>query len=159
MPVSFADISVTRDFDLPVESLFAHWTSPETRERWEAGPDTGMRYEAFDTREGGVEKVAIMQDGNEVGHMLQRILRLEQNALLVSAIEGHFDGRVTMIMCVVIQFEAVGRGSRLLGRSQVADFTGSSIPEPADDGSVLSGRSSMAGFTDGKLQEQHEAGW
>ncbi len=135
MPVSFADIAVFRDFDLPVESLFAHWTSPETRQRWEAGPGTGMRYEAFDTREGGVEKVIVTQEGKEVGHMLQRILRLEDNALLVSAIEGHFGGRVTMAMCVVIQFEATDKGSRLTGRSQVADFTG------------------------GDVHAQHEAGW
>lgn len=27
---TFATIQVTRDFDCPVETLFAHWTSPET---------------------------------------------------------------------------------------------------------------------------------
>ena len=135
MPASFADVSMTQDFDLPVESLFAHWTSPETRQRWEVGPDTGMHYETFDTREGGVEKVVVTHEGNEIGHMLQRILRLEDNALLVFAIEGHFGGRVTMAMCVVIQFEATGSGSRLSARSQAADFTGKDS------------------------QAQHEAGW
>ncbi len=59
MPVSFADVSMNRCLDLSVESLFAHWSSPETRRRREVGPDTGMRYEAFDTREGGVERVIV----------------------------------------------------------------------------------------------------
>ncbi len=124
MAASFADISVTRDFDVPVELLFAHWTCPETRQRWEAGPDIGRRYEAFDTRECSVEKVIVAHEGNDVGYMLQRILRLEANSLLVSAIEGHFGGRVTVAMCVVTQFEATDSGSRLTGRGQVADFTG-----------------------------------
>ena len=135
MSVSFADISVVRDFELPVESLFVHWTSPKTRQRREAGPDTGMSYGAFDTREGGVEKVVVTHDGNEVGHMLQRVLRLEANSPLVSAIEGHFGGRVAMAMCVDIRFKATDNGSRLTGRSQVADFMG------------------------GEPQQQHEAGW
>ncbi len=135
MAASFADIYVTRDFKIPVEVLFAHWTSSETRQRWEAGPDIGMRYEAFDTREGGNEKVIVTHEGKEVGFMLRRTLRLEADSLLVTAIEGHVGGKVTFAKCAVIQFDATATGSRLMGRVQVADFTGVNA------------------------QKRHEAGW
>ena len=129
MRTTFATIHTSRDFDVPVEALFAHWTSPETRVRWEAGPESGMVYDGFDTREGGVETVRIMHDGAEVGHMVQRIQRCEPGALLAVAIEGHFGGSVSMLMSVVVEFEETETetGRRINAASQVSDLTGRDV--------------------------------
>ena len=126
---AFATIQVARDFDCPVDTLYAHWTSPETRVRWEAGPDSGMRYLNFDTREGGVERSEVSADGTVVGEMVQHIMALRENELLVAAITGHFGGRVTMVMQVTCRVEATADGSRLTGTSQVVDLTGRDVTE------------------------------
>jgi len=126
---SFATIEVSRDFDCPVDTLYAHWTSPETRVRWEANPDSGMRYLNFDTREGGVERLEVLAEGQVVGEMVQHIMALRENELLVAAITGHFGGRITMVMQVTCRFEATADGSRLTGTSQVVDLTGRDVTE------------------------------
>ena len=126
---AFATIQVARDFDCPVETLFAHWTSPETRVRWEADPATGMRYLNFDTREGGVERLEVSNQGQVVGEMVQRIVVVRANEVLVAAITGHFGGRITMVMQVTCRFEATADGSRLSGTSQVVDLTGRDVTE------------------------------
>ena len=135
MQASHATIQVTRDFSYPVNSVFAHWTSPETRQRWEAGPDTGMTYDAFDTREGGVEIVRIHKAGNEVGHMVQSHLRFVANELISSSIIGVFGEIVKSAMTVTIEFSPTETGSRIEALAQVTDLEG------------------------GDVQARHEAGW
>ena len=126
---AFATIRAVRDFDCPVETLFSHWTSPETRVRWEAAPESGMRYVKFDTREGGVERVEVSVDGQVVGEMVQRITVLRPNKVLVSTITGHFGGKITMVMQVTCRFEKTAAGSRLSGTSQVLDLTGCDVTD------------------------------
>ena len=127
MKAATATIRATRDFDIGVETLWAHWTSPETRARWEAGPDTGMAYDAFDTRTGGVEIVRITHDGAEVGQMTQAHHRVEPPRLLATTTTGAFGGVTTMLMTLVIEFTDTRKGSRLSAVSQVIDLTGRDI--------------------------------
>ena len=135
MTPSTATITRTRDFDHPVEAIFAHWTSPETRLRWETGPDTGMKYDEFDTRDGGVEVVRIIKDGTEVGHMVQSHLKFVENEMIATSVIGVFGGETTTIMSVVIEFSPKGDGCTLEAVSQVCDLKG------------------------GDVQAQHERGW
>ncbi|MDJ0827385.1 MAG: SRPBCC domain-containing protein [Rhodobacter sp.] len=134
MQASTATIHATRDFDLDVEMLWAHWTSPETRQRWEAGTDTGMTYDAFDTRTGGVETVRIVHEGAEIGHMTQHHHRVEPTHLLASSTTGTFGGVTTMLMTLVIEFEATETGSRLNAVSQVTDLTGRDVQAEHEKG-------------------------
>lgn len=126
---AFATIRAVRDFDCPVEALFAHWTSPETRVRWEAGPDSGMRYLEFDTREGGVERLQVSVGGRVAGEMVQRITMLRPNEMLVSTITGHFGGKISMVIQVTCRFERTTAGSRLSGTSQVLDMSGHDVTD------------------------------
>lgn len=126
---TFATIRASREFDCAVETLFEHWTSPETRVRWEAGPDSGMRYLNFDTREGGVERLEVSFDGKVIGEMVQRITVLRPNDVLVATITGHFGGRITMVMQVTCRFEKTAEGSRLSGTSQLLDLTGRDVTD------------------------------
>lgn len=135
MKPSFATIERTREFSYPVETIFKHWTSPAARMRWECGPDTGMVYDAFDTREGGIEVVRIMNDGKEVGHMVQSHLKFVENEAMATTVYGEFGGETTTIMSVVIEFSETENGSKLEAVSQIADLTGADV------------------------QAQHEAGW
>ena len=135
MQSTSATIMATRAFPHPAESVFAHWISPETRLRWEAGPDSGMTYDAFDTREGGVETVRIIQDGKEVGHMFQNTHRLVEGRLMAYSLTGVFGGVLTTLMQIAIEFRPTDEGCRLEATAQVIDLTG------------------------GDVQAQHEAGW
>lgn len=130
----FETITAGRDFDHPRSAIYAHWVSPETRQRWEAGPDTGMSYDAFDTRPGGTEIVRVTHEGQEVGHMVQRIVAVEEDTMLVSQIEGHFGGAVTLAMTVVVRFEDTATGSRIAATSQVAGLTGGNVREDHEKG-------------------------
>lgn len=135
MESTSATINVTRELPHPAESVFAHWISPETRLRWEAGPDSGMTYDAFDTREGGVETVRIIQDGKEIGHMFQNTHRLVEGRLMAYSLTGVFGGVLTTLMQIAIEFQPTDEGCRLEATAQVIDLTG------------------------GDVQSQHEAGW
>ncbi len=135
MTPSIATIERTRDNSHPVEAIFAQWTSPAARMRWECGPDTGMVYDAFDTREGGIEVIRIMNDGKEVGHMVQSHLKLVPNEMIATTVYGEFGGQTTTIMSVIVEFSETEDGCKLEAVSQVADLTG------------------------GDVQGQHEAGW
>lgn len=127
MQSSVATIHVSRDFDFPVEAIFAHWISPETRVRWEAGPETGMTYDAFDTRPGGTETVRISHDGAEVGRLIQSHHRIEENSLIASSMVGIFGGQATLMTALVVEFSATDTGSRIEAVAQACDFTGQDI--------------------------------
>ncbi len=135
MKPSFATIERVREFSHPVEAIFTHWTSPAARMRWECGPDTGMVYDAFDTREGGIEVIRIMNDGKEVGHMVQSHLKYIENEIMATTVYGEFGGETTTIMCVVVEFTRTQTGSKIAATSQITDLTGIDV------------------------QAQHEAGW
>jgi uncharacterized protein YndB with AHSA1/START domain len=134
MQTTTATVRAARDFDLPVEDIFAHWTSPETRVRWEAGPDTGMVYDGFDTRPGGTETVRVMKDGQEVGRMIQTHLRIEPGRLMASTMVGIFGGTVTMMSALVVEFIATETGSRIEAVAQASDLSGHDIAAAQEAG-------------------------
>ena len=135
MQSTSATINVTRELPHPADSVFAHWISSETRLRWEAGPDTGMTYDAFDTREGGVETVRIVQDGKEIGHMFQNTHRLVEGRLMAYSLTGVFGGVLTTLMQIVVEFR------------------------PTDEGCTAVVSAHGISPTGGDAQTQHEAGW
>ncbi|MEM9969739.1 MAG: SRPBCC domain-containing protein [Pseudomonadota bacterium] len=130
MNFTTATIHRTREFDYSVDAIYAHWTHPDARQRWECGPDTGMKYDAFDTREGGIEVVRIFNDGNEVGHMVQSHLKVVPNECIATAVYGEFGGETTTIMSVLVEFTSTERGCKMEAVSQVADLKGGN---PQDD--------------------------
>ncbi len=135
MKATHATIIVSREYQYPVGSIFAHWTSTAARQRWEVGPDTGMAYDEFDTREGGVEIVRIHKNGKETGHMVQSHLRFVQNELISTSIVGVFGGAVSSAMMVTIEFSSTDAGCEIEALAQVTDLGG------------------------GDVRAQHEAGW
>jgi len=124
MKPAHTTVEITRDFDISADALFAHWVSPKTRLRWEAGPDTGMKYDAFDTRSGGREIVRIFEGGAEIGRMVQSVHVVEPGDHIATSIEATFDGVVTMLMQTTVQFERTKNGTRLNATCQIADLKG-----------------------------------
>ena len=55
MKTGLGTVRVSREIGAPLAKVWHHWTDPEARQRWEAGEGSGMTYDAFDTRPGGVE--------------------------------------------------------------------------------------------------------
>jgi uncharacterized protein YndB with AHSA1/START domain len=127
MRTTTATVHAARDFALPVEDVFAHWVSPETRRRWEAGPDTGMTYDAFDTRPGGTETIRVTQDGEEVGQLVQTHHRVEENRLIASSMVGTFGGEVAMLTALVVEFTPTEAGTRIEAVAQATDLAGRDI--------------------------------
>lgn len=124
MTPAFTTVSVSRDIAGDPAAIFAHWTSPKTRVRWEAGPDTGMKYDSFDTREGGREIVRIFEKDVEIGHMVQTIKVLRPGDLLVSTVEAIFNDDLNMLMTVSVQFERHKGGTKLKANTQIMDIKG-----------------------------------
>lgn len=124
MTPAHTTVSIERTFDASPTDLFAHWTSPATRQRWEAGPDTGMRYDAFDTRAGGRETVRVFEGKEEIGQMIQDIKVCQPGDLIVSTINGVFQQSLTMIITVAVQFERISTGTRLKATAQIMDLKG-----------------------------------
>lgn len=128
MTVSTALIETSRHFPgHSPDAIFQRWTVPVCRRRWETPDGSGMSYEAFDLREGGVERVAIHQDGAEIGRLVQRIVRLDPPRLIVVSTEGHFGGAPAMTMQIATAFAAEGGGTRLTATAQVMDLTGRDV--------------------------------
>lgn len=124
MRPAFATVEVTLDLPYPPAEVFAHWVSPETRVRWEAGPDSGMTYEGFDTRPGGVETIRVHHDGGEIGRLVQRVQSVDDGSRIVSTIEGHFNDTLSLLLSVVVSFEPTDIGTRIIGQSQIVDLSG-----------------------------------
>ena len=134
MPATVATVRASRDFDVPVAAVYAHWVSPEARQRWEAGPDTGMAYDSFDTRAGGTETVRVINDGAEVGQLIQTHHRVEENQLIASSMVGVFGGQVTMMTALVVEFIATETGTRIEALAQAMDLTGRDIAAAQEAG-------------------------
>lgn len=122
------ELVTTRDFALPVAQIYAHWTSPEARKRWELD-GTGMSYDMFDTREGATEIVHVTHEGSTVGQMTQSHLRIIPNELIVTTIVGHFGGAPTFAFLLTVEFEPTDAGCRLTATTQMSDFTGTNPKE------------------------------
>lgn len=116
-------------------AVFAHWMDPETRVRWEAPPESGMRYLNFADGPGQTEVIEISHEGAVIGTMDQVLTVIDAPTRVVSQITGTFGGAVTMVMQVVITFEETEGGTLIRGASQVMDLTGRDV------------------------QAEHEAGW
>lgn len=134
MQASVAAFRTAREFALPVQAVYAHWIDPEARRRWEAGPDTGMVYDRFDIRPGGTETVRIVRDGEEVGQLIQTHHRVEENRLIASSMVGAFDGEVTMLTALVVEFSATDTGCRIEAVVQAMDLTGRDIAASQEAG-------------------------
>lgn len=128
-------IKLSRSFPAPRSVVFHHWTDPVARQRWEAGPETGMQYDAFDTRTGGQEIVRVTHEGNEVGHMVQKHVLFLPDTRLVTHVIGIFGGEPTMTMQLVMTFHEVGNTEcRIDVVAQVIDLTGRAIREEHENG-------------------------
>ena len=122
-------VEASRAFARAPEDVFAAWTDPALRAAFETPEGSGMRYEGFDTREGGTETVLIETDGAEMGRMIQeiRVLRPPSGGapgLLVAQGRGVFGGVPGLFMQTSVEVAAEDGGARLTGRSQICAPSG-----------------------------------
>ena len=128
--------TIKADCDLPYprDRVFAHWVSPETRKRWEVGPDTNLSHDGFDTREGGVEVVRILNNGQEVGQMTQTFHGVIENELLASTTSYRIGEETTMLMQLAIEFSDHEGGTRISTLAQAIDLTGANLTDEHKSG-------------------------
>jgi len=108
-----------REFDRDVATVFSAWLDPEMRRAFETPEGSGMKYAAFDTREGGTEEVIIAPEGQEVGRMISDIHILRRPEIVVVHGRGVFGGVVMMTMQTTFEFTPKGTGCLLTGTSQM----------------------------------------
>ena len=128
-------IKASCDVAYPRDRVFRHWTSQETRSRWETGPDTHLLQDNFDMRKGGREVVRMMKGNQSVGEMIQRIHAMVEGELIATTTQYIIDGETTMMMQLSLEFEDHEGGTRITALAQIVDLTGQN------------------------LTEQHKAGW
>lgn len=127
MTPSFVFVDASTEIAAPRERVFAHWTDPAARERYEVPPGSGMRYLNFATKQDEVEEIEITHDGALVGRLMQRMVILEPPELIVSQITGVFGGVNTMALQVTTQFIETDNGTFIRGSGQVVDRTGREV--------------------------------
>lgn len=132
-----ANIEATTEIAAAPAAVFAHWMDPECRKRYEAPPESGMRYKSFAREQGAVEEIEITHEGAVIGLMKQEIVVLEAPRLIISQVTGTFYGATTLAMQVSIYFEKVGGGTRIRATSHVVDTTGRDVVAEHEAGWAL----------------------
>ncbi len=131
------NIEATAEVAASPAAVFAHWMDPECRKRYEAPPESGMRYKNFAREPGDVEEIEITHEGEVVGLMKQELVVIEAPRLIVSQVTGIFYGARTLAMQVTLYFEDVGDGTRIRATSHVVDTTGRDVAAEHEAGWAL----------------------
>ena len=113
----------------PRDRVFRHWTSPETRKRWEVGSDTDLSQVNFDMRVGGEEIVEIRKSGQVIGKMIQSVHEFIENELVATTTRYTVEDETTMLMQLALEFSDIEGGTRISALAQVIDLTGANVTD------------------------------
>ena len=134
MTPRFSMIEAKRDVEASAERAFDHWLDPDARKRWETPPESGMRYQNFDPREGGFERIDVLHAGGIVGELQQRFVAVRRPELVVLQVTGIFDRRATLAMQVTVRFVQHEAGCLVVATSQVCELTGRDVTQDHKEG-------------------------
>ncbi len=125
-----ARLLLTRDVPLPPDRAYAMWTDPETRARFEAPPESGMRLHKADPREGGIEVTDIVDGEDVIGDMTQSFIVMDPGARIVATTVVRIGGKVVNVMLMTIDFlPGAGGGCRMHITDQSIDMSGNDPTE------------------------------
>ncbi|MBO0334772.1 SRPBCC domain-containing protein [Sneathiella sp. CAU 1612] len=128
-------IAVSRVFKAAPTRVFAAWTDPESRKKWEPTPEgMEMIYENFDFRPGGLERSEMQQDGTTLVGFETRFLDIVADQRIVSTVAVNADGGVMSCSLHTIEFQPEGTGTRLICHEQVAWLNGMNMRSEHEGG-------------------------
>jgi uncharacterized protein YndB with AHSA1/START domain len=116
-------ITITRDFDAPVERLFRAWTEPKLVAQWLGPKSTTMKLDEWDAQTGGSYRYSAWHGDEEVARFFGSFheVRPTQRLVWTFTWEGMPDG----VSLETMTFEDLGDGrSRVTSLSVVDSFEG-----------------------------------
>jgi uncharacterized protein YndB with AHSA1/START domain len=101
-------ITITREFDAPVERVYRAWVEPDLVKRWLGPNDTEMDLEHWDVRTGGSYRYTAIRKDEEIARFYGSIHEARDNERLVQTFtwEGYPDG----VALDTATFEDLGDG-------------------------------------------------
>jgi uncharacterized protein YndB with AHSA1/START domain len=133
--VEHATITVERRYDVSVARVFAAWSNPAERARWDIPADdwTVAEYEQ-DFRVGGREASRFGPKGDPKYWSEGRYLDIVPNVRIVSAGTMHERERRTSATLCTVELLADGAGTRLILTDQSAFFDAIESPKDRESG-------------------------
>lgn len=135
-PIAIHDtIAVSRVLKASPARVFAAWTDPESRKKWEPTPEgMEMIYENFDFRPGGQERSEMRQGDTTLAGFETRFLDIVTDQRIVSTVAVNAGGAVMSCSLHTIEFQPEGTGTRLICHEQVAWFNGMNMRSEHEGG-------------------------
>lgn len=139
LPTAVHDtIAVSRVFKASPARVFAAWSDPESRQKWEPTP-VGMKmiYEKYDFRPGGQEQSELRQGDASLADFETRYLDIIKDQRIVSTVAVTADGRVMSCSLQTLEFQPEGTGTRLICHEQAAWLNGMNMRSEHEGGWAL----------------------
>ena len=121
-------ISVSRRLDASPERVFAAWTDPAARRKWEPTP-IGFEtiYQGHDFTIDGIENSEMRKDGQTLATFQTRFVDIVPNQRIISTVRVMSNGQVMSSSQHTIHLIADGKGTHLHCTEQVAWLMGKSL--------------------------------
>jgi len=132
-------ITITREFDAPVERVFAAHTDPELYARWVGPRRLETRIESWDARTGGEWSYRSFEDGQEIAAFFGSFHEVRPNERIIQTFtwRGEPDG----VSLEVGTFEDIGGGR--------TRFTGTSVVESIEIRDMILASGMESGVVEG----------
>ncbi|MFC5911381.1 SRPBCC family protein [Streptacidiphilus monticola] len=101
-------ITITREFDAPVEKVFRAWTEPDLVVQWLGPASTTMKLDAWDIRTGGRYRYRALRDGEEIAAFYGSFHEVRPPSRLVQTFT--FEGVPDGVSLDTATFEALADG-------------------------------------------------
>ena len=123
--VTHATFVIERNFDAPVERVYAAFSDPAAKAKWFGGPDDWNKSDhEFDFQVGGRERLSGGPPGGTVHHYSSLLWDIVPNERIVSTYEMHMDEVRISVSLATLELKPDGSGTRLVYTEQGAFLDG-----------------------------------
>ena len=114
MSIIEGTVDLTKDFDRPVDAVFAAWSSEQSQLTWShPGEDWELNFDQFQFAVGETDVCRFGPVGGRQYINENRYLEIEAEKRIVYSTSLSSDGRLTFAGTVAITFEETGGGARM----------------------------------------------
>lgn len=114
MSISEGTVDLTKEFDTPVEKVFAAWSDQQAQLAWsDPGEGWSMSFDAFRFAVGESDLCRFGPDGGAEYLNENRYLVIEPGKRIIYSTWLMTEGRVGFVGTVAVTFEANGDGTRM----------------------------------------------